>query len=211
MRYRQLRVTNAEPSSELPIVAFDLNGVLADANAQLLRDVKSYYGLTLTVPELTGYGTLRSALADHTKDPSTVRWLKQRVNDPAFIMGLAPMPGARELWNKVGQLPVERRIVTGHDPKTQTVLATERWLQAHGFHARADFVKEKDGWCRQTRCRWLVEDSPLQIEACAEAGTKVFVAPQPYNRGLSGPNIVVIGAFLDVVPVLCDDLLREGR
>lgn len=206
MRGRRTPVREAR--KELPVLAFDLNGVLADADTKLIKEIKKQYNITIDPEEMVSYDFLLKRLIEATSGDLRVGgWIKKTVNSPDFILSLEPMPNTRIAWVRLKKLPIELRIVTGHDPVTQ--IATERWCLNQGFDARVDFTKYKDSWVRQVKCKWLVEDAPKHALACAEQGTTVLLIDRPYNKDIEGDNIIRIGSVLDIPEIIWQDVTRE--
>lgn len=187
-----------------PIIAFDLNGVLADANTPLLRIVRAVHGLNISPHDLTTYETLRERLRDYLDDArAAAQWLTRQVNDPAFILSLQPFPDARAAWAQLDGF--ERRIVSGHQQNDETIAATRRWLDAYGFHGRCDCTAYKDGWCQQTRAAYFVEDAPKHALAIATTPTRVLLRDRPYNRSLDDERITRVATLLDIPAVIGED------
>lgn len=180
--------------------------MLADVDPALARAVRDRFNVDIGEPDQYDHARRRLVAAGH--DERTVaRWLKQTVNDPDFVLSLVPCAGSTEGWQALSRLPVELRIVTGHWRQPATVDATLRWLVLQGFDAPCDFTREKDGWCRQTRARWFVEDAPHRALQVAEAGTQTILIDRPYNRHVDLPRVA---SLLDVAALICDDLGGEA-
>ncbi len=206
-RTRQLRFPSQEITNNHPILAFDLNGVLADADTKLIQEIKKQFNITIDPHEMVTYDFLLRRLIEATNNYQVGSWIKKTVNSPDFILSLDTLPGTRETWVRLKKLPVQLRIVTGHDPVTQ--IPTERWCLNYGFDAKIDFTKYKDAWVRQTQCKWLVEDSPRHALACAEQGVKVLLVDKSYNQEIEDENIIRISDVLEIPEIIWQDVTRE--
>lgn len=214
-RQRQLRVAN-NVESTLPIIGLDLNGVLADANRRLVRDVESTWGLKILPEDIKTYDGIYKRLSNYTgKDKDIHVWLRSTVNSPHFILALHPHDGLDYLISGLSDLPVEPRVITGHSQNELTVKATEEWCHNHKIPWAVNFVREKDGWCRQTKSKWLVEDNPYHILTVSDNGQDVIVYNQPYNQnifptdGSTGGKITRVKSLLDILTVVTRDLKHE--
>lgn len=185
---RRLRVSPPQR-----VIAFDLNGVLCDADGPAFAICQARW--KLTDYDRSRYGGLGQALQEV---PQGSRWLKALINDPDFILSLAPDPGAQALWRR---LPCAKRVVTGHDDAPETMAATRQWLRRHGFGERVDFTRDKASWVRQVRPLGLVEDAPHRALDAAEAGCRVWLVDRPYNQGISHPHMtrIVLDADTELV------------
>lgn len=188
-----------------PIVGIDLNGVLADVAPVMAETVRRYWNIELGPADRYDHARRRLIEAGHD-ERLVARWLKETVNDPDFILSLPSCAGSQEGWQALKRLPVELRIVTGHWWRPPTVDATRRWLELQGFDAPCDFTREKDGWCRQTRARWFVEDAPHRAAEVEQAGTRVLLVDQPYNAGASFSRVATL---LDAAKLVWEDLGKE--
>jgi len=197
LRSRQIK------EKRLPVIGFDLNGVLADADSKLFALIKQEFGLNIT--NITKYGEAGHRLAEYINNNARAHaWIRNTVNDPEFILSLEPIPNAVEVWNSLKD--VERRVVSGHENKRETILATERWLENHKFTNKADFTKYKDAWCHQVQAKWLVEDSPLHAIECSEAGTTVLLLDKIYNKSCEGNDIIRISSLLDIPALIKESM-----
>lgn len=213
MRQRQLRVTN-HVESTLPIFGVDLNGVLANAHAQLVREIEATFGLTILPEGITSYDGIYKRVSNFTgKDNEIHAWLRARVNAPDFIMKLKPNEGLHLFVGGINDLPVEPRIITGHAYKELTVAATKEWCEQQGITWQIDFVREKDGWARQTKSRWIVEDNPSHVLAISDMGQDTIIYNQPYNQEVLEKSfdgkITRVNSLLDILTVVSRDLQYE--
>jgi uncharacterized HAD superfamily protein len=175
-----------------PIMGFDLNGVLAEANIPLCQDIKKIFGIEIN-PYVETYGEIGKRLAEYRNIKDG--WLANYINSPEFILKLNPIEGAQETWAKLQEYNL--KVVTGHAYKAET--ATNEWLRLKGFHVKADFTKYKDSWCHQVKAKYLVEDSPIHAIEVSEAGTTVLLLDKSYNRKCEGANIIRIQSLSDII------------
>jgi hypothetical protein len=195
-----------------PVLGCDLNGVLADANTPLLQRAKAHFGLAVQLADLTQYDSLSQRLVAYTGDARGVaQWLKKTVNSAEFILTLEPYPYTAYGWQKLLDLPVEPRIVTGHQATPETMEATRIWCQQHGFHVPVDYTTFKESWCIQTQARWFIEDSPKHIVKIAQTQTQILVPDRTYNSTPVLPNVTRYPSLFDMVPRIQDDLEYDGR
>lgn len=185
-------------------MGLDVGNVLADVTTSLLAETARVWGVSCAEEELAGPNWLQRRVVDAGHDPGRVfRWFRHVVADPGFILALKPVNSAQSGWKGLSGLPIELRIVSDAENRPETVQATLRWLDMHGFSARCDFTREKAGWCRQVRADWFVDDDPDPKTALEEAKTRILLLDRPYNKDLALERVF---SLLDVCAIVCHAL-----
>lgn len=179
------------------IVAFDIDGVLADFESNLVSAL---------VEEFGGIGSLNRhlySLEKRFKDhPKVLSRAIQYVNDPNFCYALDPIYPACMLVDGLMDLGFGVMHLTSRPRSHETF--TRRWLQKHtpdyksslglfcGVSDKSDFLKDVD-------IELLVEDNPEEITRCKNSNISVACWSQPWNDDIC-PKIFCIGDELFYQP-----------
>jgi len=167
-----------DPSS----LAFDIDGVLADTMTLFLDIARKEYQIRgVKYEDITCY-TLEECV---DIDPVLIETILTRIMDGTHKASLKPMPGARNVLNRLGRLHTPILFVTARsirepiyewiqsvfsfDPDSIEVIATG------SFDAKVDVLSSRD-------ISYFVED---RLETCYplfEAGVTPIIFKQPWNR-----------------------------
>lgn len=204
--WRNQQVDKKASLPPLKIIAFDLNGVLAEANIPLCEDIKHQFGLDID-PNVETYGEIGQRLAAYRNKQDG--WLSNHINSPEFILKLQPIEGAIETWTKLRAMNLfDLRVVSGHTvTNRETIIATNTWLATNDFSVGtsqaigANFTKYKDSWIHQVNAKYLVEDSPIHAIEVSEnnPSSVVFLLDKSYNKKCEGVGIIRISKLSDIL------------
>jgi len=169
------------------VLGVDLDGVCADYTGALRRSVAARRGIDpASLPEQRSFG----AFEEWGLDPSTYREAHRAavVEDRIFRTMPALTGVADALW-RLSDAGVWIRIIThrllfnwAHEI---TAADTAAWLDLQRIPYRdLCFVGDKP----TVGADLYVDDSPRNVTALRQAGRRVIVFDQPYNRDLEGPR-----------------------
>lgn len=126
--------------------------------------------------------------------PETHSWPERAAysdaNELEMLILPGPMPGAREALARLRSQGHTLIVVSARAPRVRRL--TEAWLDYHGLAADGFHLLEgasKAAVALEERLDLLVEDTPHQALAVAEAGVPVLLYGAPYNRAVSHPLI----------------------
>jgi uncharacterized HAD superfamily protein len=196
-------------------IAVDMDGVLAESEGPLIEKINQHLGLTIHPQQITHYYRLDELLAEELGSPELAHEYIGRIFwSDGFLVNLPPylatIRGMRELAGMASSVS----IVTARniDRNPTAVQQTKLWLDRYGIvYDQLVFTNDKAMYCRSKAVRYIVEDAPHQVSACAAMGVGVFMIDKSYNRQIeaTGANgIWRVTHLTDVPPLFKADLLR---
>jgi beta-phosphoglucomutase-like phosphatase (HAD superfamily) len=170
--------------------AVDLDGVMFDANAAMLRAVNERFGTRYELAHMREYDWYawserehaRHALTSFRELVATMPWL------PDAVDGLRRLDAAGGVT-----------IITHRTP--DLAAATAAALAGLPFRAihHVDQAESKAGLALRLGCLVALEDSPAQAIAYADAGLAVYLFAYPYNAAIRHPRVRRVVGWPDVL------------
>jgi len=164
------------------IVAFDIDGVLADFEGRLVDCL---------VDEFRALGSMNRSLFSlderFKNHPEILERSLEYVNDPNFYYGLEPIQPTVDFVKNLMERGYWVMYLTSR-PRTHEAF-TRRWLEKYtwnykdsrgllcGIDDKADFLYDVD-------VAFLVDDNPKEFTRCKKRGVNILVWEQPWNEGL---------------------------
>ena len=159
-------------------VIFDIDGVLADFEGQLVYALYEKFGEASRCDR-----TIFSLEKRYSGE--ILEYAQSLTNDPNFYYGL-PADEGLEFANLVGVGNSHVSFVSSRPWSAESF--TRRWLDGKIY---ADFsvycgITDKVAFCLPNKdfIEYIVEDNPFQIEKLKNAGFKVFCFDQVWNQGI---------------------------
>jgi len=175
------------------VIAFDLDGVLAELHNPITAWHNRAYGTSHTVEDIRDY--------DLTKLwGGTIEDIKRKIGEfyqsPEF-KGVIPVVGAQLGAHNLSR-GNELAVITARPPSLTD--ETARWIEKHFPHIFSEIFftdciyKEdhmtsgKPGICKDLEAKLIVEDSAHEAVDCAEAGVPALLLTRPWNEDIQIPE-----------------------
>ncbi len=166
------------------IVLTDMDGVIADFDGKVKRDLKNLY------PDVPIPQPRKSFYIDDDMAPEHKPVIREIISNPGFFTELGVIEGAHEGWEQLLEAGYTPQICTAPLRKNPTCNQDKlSWLEEH-------FVPRFGHWVIDTAiitkdkasCEGfvIIEDRP-EIKDAHRAIWKHVVFDQPYNRDASSP------------------------
>lgn len=167
-----------------PVVACDIDGVLADSDALVRWLIGDEFGLAVFPEDIDDWNAYERVLEGHVSDPRG--WLDRTFADPGFLDAVPLVLPSLAALRRIRGYARSIHVVTSRPEGEETESATRTWLDGYGLpYDRIAFVADKSRYCRDFRISYIIEDAPHHAEACLERGIGVFLVDWPYNRRLA--------------------------
>lgn len=174
---------NSKPNN---IVAFDLDGVVADSLQAYLDYFDEKFGIRLPKSKVTKWRLDKVSGLNMQKILGTFEVV---FGDPNRV---APIPGSIECLEKyyktVGKVPI-----ISHRFGKNGVKGARRWLNKHLKNKYTLIISDpekKIEIMKKKKYFGLVEDNPTTALKVAEAGFLSIIFHAPYNQSVKHPNII---------------------
>jgi uncharacterized HAD superfamily protein len=170
--------------------AVDLDGVVFDANAAMLRAVNERFGTRYELAHMRAYDWYAWCAAEHARHALDAfrRLVPHMAWLPSAPEGLRRLAGA-------GEVSILTHRTPDLAPATAAALAG---LPCRAIH-HVDRAEAKAGLALRLGCAVALEDSPTQALAYAEAGLRVYLFDYPYNADLRHPRIRRVAGWPEVL------------
>lgn len=158
-------------------LGIDVDGVLADHVGAFCADLRDDYGVDLRPGDLVTWDVTVPGLGD---DVQTA--IDERTADPKYLRSLDSIEGAPKAMNRLGEMGIERVIVTHRPPETHD--ATQDWLRENDIpydEYDADVPKNKG----EADVDALIDDYHGNVTDALEAGLDAYLLLRPWNRRYS--------------------------
>jgi uncharacterized HAD superfamily protein len=170
--------------------AVDLDGVMFDANAAMLRAVNERFGTRYELAHMVAYNWHDWCEAEHARHAldsfrdllPAMLWLPDA---PAGLRRLAEAGGVS--------------IITHRTPDLAEATAVALTGLPHRAIHHVDWADHKADLALRLGCAVALEDSPTQALAYAEAGLRVYLFDYPYNADLRHPRLQRVAGWADVL------------
>lgn len=168
-------------------IAFDLDDTIVDLNTGLILFHNERYGTNLRREDFYIYSYWK--IWGGSRDEA-IRKVQEFLNSD-YYRSILPISGAKEALLDLKEAGHELAIVTGRDIRMAGV--TSELVDRHFvgifsdiFYANS-FVDngatvKKSIICQRWGARTIIEDDPMHIVDCLEAGMKVLVPETPWNK-----------------------------
>ncbi len=165
------------------MLAFDIDGVVADTAGAFLRMAAADYGVDHLVVDDIREFEVEDCL---DMDPAAIREIFRRLMDDPLGEELQPMPGAMDVLEDLAR-QADLSFVTAR-PSRQPILD---WLETHLSSRAFGRVRlvatgehdNKADHLRQLGVRFFIDDRAATCTALARQGFSPIVFEQPWNRG----------------------------
>ncbi len=168
------------------IIAFDLDGVIADSLQAYLDYFDEKFGIRLSKSKITKWRLDDISGLNMQKVLGTFEVV---FGDPNRV---APVSGSIECLSKYYKMVGEIPIIT-HRFGKNGVPGARRWLNKHLKGKYKLIVSDPDKKIeimKKKKYFGLVEDNPITALKAAEAGFLSIIFHTPYNRSVKHPNII---------------------
>ena len=197
---------------EPPLIACDIDGVLADPLGPLLDWIQDAFCVAIAPEDVTHWDNVLNVARNQSSSPITTEaWNAARRafwTSPAVIGELPFVLPYRTALARVRGMTGGLHIVT---ERGDELLETSRaWLDSYGIpFDRIALRKDKAAYCRERRISYIIDDDPDVALSCQRTGVGVFLIDQPYNRAVPPlGGIWRVHAPLDIPGMLEHDLCR---
>lgn len=197
-----------------PVVACDIDGVLADVLAPLLDWMCDAFGVEIALEEVTDWDNVLNLVRNRSS---------------MVVTNEAWNAARREFWTSdeiLGELPLvlpmltamravrgmakAMHVVTERDGETRKI--TRMWLDSYGIpYDQIVFRADKSAYCRENFIRYIIDDDAEVARSCHNVGVGVFLIDQTYNRHVEEiGGIWRITAPMDIPYLLENDMNRRS-
>lgn len=169
-------------------IGIDLDDVVADSGVAMIEMHNKKHGTHFKKNDFRGYffeetwGITREERNKEVDEFFATDQLKK----------ISPMAGSLKAIEMLKTLGHELYIVTGRGDKD--VEQTELWIEGHFPRVFADVhyatSRKKSEICKEVGVEVLIDDNPDIALDCANAGIRVLIFDQPWNRRLEFPKNV---------------------
>ena len=162
-------------------VVFDIDGVLADFEGELVNDLSASFGNRARV------NRHMYAMEDRFQDsPDILEESKRLMEYPLFYRDIEPIYPAIQFAKDLMQSRLGVMYLTSRPRGTEAF--TRMWLQKRTWNYSGSmgvfFTDDKADFLTDIDVEFVVEDSPAHIQALKNAGKSVFCWSQPWNEGI---------------------------
>lgn len=159
----------------------DLDAVVADTAAGILRRLQAELGLVMGLEDITDYYVDDWA----RRRPDVAAALTAMLYEEAFYEGLYPLAGAVPGVRYLASLG-PCYFITARPEQFQ--LVTRSWLDKHDLPTDIPLFcrEEKELIARELGISHFVEDSPGQTHRLVGQGIRVYLFDYPWNRHFNG-------------------------
>ncbi len=196
--------------SGAPLIACDIDGVLADPLGPLLDWLGNAFNVLLDPEDVTDWNNVLNVARNQSGGVITTEaWNEARRefwSSPRVMAGLPFVLPWMPTLARVRGMASGLHIVTERGGDLLDV--TRIWLDSYGLpYDRIALRRDKAAYCREQKIRYLIDDDPEAALACHNAGIGVFLVDQPWNRNVPPlGGIWRVHAPLDVPEMLERDL-----
>ena len=170
--------------------AVDLDGVMFDANAAMLRAVNERFGTRYELAQMREYDWYAWCDQEHARHALT-----------SFRELVATMPWLPDAVDGLSRLDAAGGVIIVTHRTPDLAVATAAALAGLPFRAihHVDQAESKAGLAVRLGCAVALEDSPAQAIAYAEAGLRVYLFAYPYNAAIQHGRVRRVAGWLDVL------------
>lgn len=186
------------------IIGVDLDGVIADIVAQLVRFSRTEYGLDLSP------STFESENIE-TCTPISAEQLRRLFCDPKFFRTMRAIQGARRSLARLVVAGFTVHIVTDRFWYPGIHDDTRHWISQRTIPASAVVFatkSEKQTVARDLEFRWFIEDQRSNANLLSNV-CRVLLIDRPYNQGMLAPKVQRIKSLNVATEIILQDLLQE--
>jgi 5'(3')-deoxyribonucleotidase len=147
-------------------IGVDIDGVLADQVAAVLKEIEKDYGRSYSKSEINKAHWSFDGIEIWTE-------ISRLLCDPEYVLRVPVLEGAKKAVKQLCTPEHELLVVTARRPHTEE--ATRRWLKAH-FPCLTQYHHARTGTKHNIPCDVLIDDLDLNIVE--------FVKSNPNRRGI---------------------------
>jgi len=177
-------------------VACDLDGILANLDGAMLRDINASHGTAFDAEHVVCWDWDQNP---HLAPYTSFVWTELYPDDD-WHLTIEPVDGALDALETL-RLRHTVTLVTARSGDMADLTAL--WLLSWGF-PRLPVVHwtDKAAACQSLRADVLIEDGPHNALAVATSGTPVILFDRAYNRHVEHPLIRRVSGWADALPLL---------
>lgn len=187
-------------------IGVDIDGVTADFVTAFLPVLGGLAGREVRYEEITSYW-FQEVLG---YDDATEVWVRETIDRLGVLRRLAPIPGALETVNRLGETH-EVHFVTAR-PEAKWGDLTREWLSRHGFRFASVMFREGRKAGADEGFGLFVEDSLENARDLSGLGIHVCLFDQPWNRTEELPEGVSrVGSWAEVAAAVEEQAGRTDQ
>jgi len=147
-------------------IGVDIDGVLADQVAAVLKEIEKDYGRSYSKSDINRAHWSFDGIEIWTE-------ISRLLSDPEYVLRVPVIDGARKAVRQLSRREHELLVVTARRPHTEE--ATRRWLREH-FPCLTQYHHARTGTKHNIPCDVLIDDLDLNIVE--------FVKSDPERQGI---------------------------
>lgn len=181
-------------------VGVDLDGVIADIVAQLVRFSRIEYDLHLVPSEFRSENI-------ETCTPIKAEQLRRLFCEPKFFKTMRLIQGARQALTRLLAAGYAVHMVTDRFWYPGIHDDTRNWLATRLVRVNSlTFARktEKQSVARELGIRWFIEDQRSNANLLSEV-CGVFLIDHSYNRGLLAPDVLRVKTLQEAVEAIVEN------
>lgn len=187
------------------IVGVDLDGVISDIVAQLVRFSRNQFGIEMAASDIQSESI-------ETCTPINLKQLTQIFRQPTFFRSMRAVQGARRSLRELSSRGYTIHIVTDRFWYPQVQADTRRWLSDRLIAVESvSFARktEKQHVARELGIGWFIEDQLSNANLLSEV-CRVLLVDRSYNRGAVCPHVLRVSGIGEAVDCILGSFVEEG-